>query len=134
MAQRSVYKYNPDWDREAVEVGNVHNGFFATLDALGVVGTIFYAIWNIRLLTRTFTVPRQPRDPAQITLRFLALYLAVLILFYWVGAYTVGTFLPQQFALAGVFLQLQRTIRAKDESISGDTKNSARVPSRLAVV
>jgi O-antigen ligase len=110
VAEQTISRYNPNWDRDAVEVGNIHNGFLATLDALGIVGTIFFVVWNLRLLARTFRVSFRQTDPASTALRFLALYLAVLIVFYWFGAYTVGTFLPQEFALAGVFLRLQRTM------------------------
>lgn len=107
--EASVYVYNPYWDRDAVEVGNIHNGFLATLDALGIVGTFFFIIWNLRLLLRIFRTRVHRKEPGATALRFLGLYLAVVILFYWMGASTVGNLLPQEFALAGVFLRLQRT-------------------------
>lgn len=112
--QASVYVYNPNWDRDAVEVGNIHSGFFATLDAIGIVGTFFFIFWNLRLLRRIFRVSVRRKDPAVTALRFLGLYLAVVILFYWMGASTVGTLLPQEFALAGVFLRLQQTVESDD--------------------
>ena len=46
-------------------------------------------------------------------LRFLALYLAVAVISYWFGALTVGAFLPQELALAGVFLRLQHMIASR---------------------
>ena len=49
-------------------------------------------------------------------LRFLALFLSVSIISYWfdssIGALSVGTFLPQQFAVVAVFLRLQENIKA----------------------
>ncbi len=94
-------------DRQTVEVGNIHNGLFATLDTFGIVGTIFFVIWVLRILARTFRMSFQRTDAGGMTLRFLALYLAVWIISYWGGALNVGSFLPPQFALAGVFLRLQ---------------------------
>jgi O-antigen ligase len=116
IARQSVYTSNPNWDRDMVEVGNIHNGFFATLDAIGIVGTVCFAGWNLRLLGQTFRVSKQTEDPAAAALRFLALYLGVLIVFYWIGAYTLGSFLPQEFALAGVFLRLHRTLKSQAAS------------------
>jgi hypothetical protein len=98
---------------QMVEVGNVHNGFFSSLDAFGIVGTIFFVIWNLRLLARTFQVSFRVQEPADTALRFVGLYLAVSILSYWIGAQSVGTFLPQEFALAGVFLRLQKSIETE---------------------
>ena len=46
-------------------------------------------------------------------LRFLALYLAAQIGSYWWGALHVGMFLPQEFALVGVFLRLRHAIESK---------------------
>jgi O-Antigen ligase len=113
-AQPSLYQYNPNWDRDAVEVGNVHNGFLAALDAFGVIGTIFFVAWNLRLLARTLFMDFRIKDPSATTLRFVALSLGVSILSYWIGALNVGSFLPQEFAVAGVFLRLQHTIRAQN--------------------
>jgi len=113
VAQPSVYKYNPNWDRDTVEVGNVHNGFLSTLDAFGAVGTIFFVAWNLRLLGRTLLAGFRTNDPSAMAFRFLGLSLGVSILSYWIGALSVGSFLPQEFALAGVFLRLQRAINAQ---------------------
>ena len=125
MATESRSKYNPNWDRDTVEVGNIHNGFLATLDAVGVVGAAFFVLWNLRLLARTFRVPFRKGNPAAMALRFLAMYVALLILFFWIGAYTLGSFLPQEFALAGVFLRLQQTIPSS-ESV-GDERGAVKV-------
>jgi hypothetical protein len=65
-------------------------------------------IWNLRLLLQTFRVARPEKEPGDFTLRFIALYLAAWIVCYWMGAATVGSFLPREFALAAVFLRLQR--------------------------
>ena len=78
-AERSVYKYNPNANRETIEIGNIHNGFFATLDCLGIIGTFFFVIWNFRLLLQTFRVGRAKDEPGGLTLRFIALYLAAWI-------------------------------------------------------
>jgi hypothetical protein len=91
----------------AVEVGNIHNGFLSTLDSFGIVGTLFFVIWNVRLLVQTFQLPSSEKDPAGMALRFLALYLAGWIVCYWMGASNVGTFLPREFAVAAVFLRLK---------------------------
>jgi O-antigen ligase len=107
--------YNPratDY-KQMVEVGNIHNGLFASLDAVGIIGTLFFIAWNVQLLFRTFRVSFDKTNPAGFALRFLALQLAVSILCYWFGAVTLGTFLPQQFALAGVFLKLHRSVQHK---------------------
>ena len=93
--------------RASVEVQNIHNGLFAAVDTFGIVGTIFFVIWNLRILARTFRVSFQRNDASGMALRFLALYLAVWIGSYWWGALHVGMFLPQEFALAAVFLRLQ---------------------------
>ena len=90
-----------------VETGNLHNGLFATVDTFGIVGTVFFVIWNLRLLVQTFRVPLRTTDPSGITSRFVALYLGVWIISYWFGSSSVGSFLPLEFALAGVFLRLQ---------------------------
>src|SRR5207253_4751529 len=104
--------YNPkatDY-RQNVEVQNIHNGLFAAVDTFGIIGTIFFVIWNLRILARTFRVSFQGNDARGMTLRFLALYLAVWIGSYWWGALHVGMFLPQEFALAGVLLRLQEVM------------------------
>jgi len=93
-----------------VETGSIHNGLFAALDAFGVIGTIFFVVWNLRILLSTFRVSFGKHEASGTALRFLALYLAVWILSYWFGAQTVGLFLPLQFALVGVFLRLQQAI------------------------
>jgi O-antigen ligase len=107
-AEKLVYNYNAISNRQAIETGNIHNGFLATLDCFGIVGTFFFVIWNFRLLVRTFKVARPEKEPGDFTLRFIALYLAAWIVCYWMGAATVGSFLPREFALAAVFLRLQR--------------------------
>ena len=113
-AKGSVYKYNPNWDRQTVETGNIHNGLFATLDTFGIIGTIFFVIWNLRLLVRAVRLPFGKSDPEGMALRFLALYLAVWITCYWFGALSVGTFLPIEFTLAGVFLRLKEAIASEE--------------------
>jgi O-antigen ligase/polysaccharide polymerase Wzy-like membrane protein len=115
-AKGSVYKYNPNWDRQTVETGNIHNGLFAALDTFGIIGTIFFIIWNLRLLARALRLPFGKNDPEGVALRFLALYLAVWIISYWFGALNVGTFLPIEFALAGVFLRLKEAIASEESS------------------
>jgi hypothetical protein len=101
-----------------VEVGNIHSGFFATVDTFGVIGTIFFVVWNLRLLAQAIRVPLRWNDRSDIPLRFVALCLGSSILFYWVGALNVGTFLPQEFALAAVFLRLRRDALLKPIPLS----------------
>ena len=93
--------------RATVEVQNIHNGLFAALDTFGIVGTIFFVLWNLRILARTFRVSFQRTYAGGMALRFLAIYLAVWIISYWFGALNVGGFLPQELALTGVFLRLR---------------------------
>jgi O-antigen ligase len=114
-ADVSTYRGATDY-RQMVETGNIHNGFFASLDTFGIVGTIFFIIWNLRLLARAFRLPTGKNSPEYTALRFLALYLAVWILAYWFGAQGVGSFLPLEFALAGVFLRLQEAITSEEPS------------------
>jgi hypothetical protein len=109
-AQQAVSKNNPYADKQMVEVGNIHNGFLSSVDAWGIVGTIFFVGWNLRLLARTFQVTLTRGDPYGMPLRFLALFLGASILCFCLGAPGVGTFLPQEFAVAGVFLRLQHAI------------------------
>ena len=107
-SKTSVYNPRATDYQQMVEVGNIHNGFFACLDAIGIVGAIFFIAWNAQILYRTLRISFDKSNPSGFALRFLALQLAVSIIFYWFGATTLGTFLPQQFALAGVFLKLYR--------------------------
>jgi hypothetical protein len=107
--ERSVYRNDPNEDVQMVETGNIHNGFFSTVDCFGIIGTIFFVIWNFRLLVQAFGVSFQKDDPSGIALRFLALSLAASIIFYWISASSVGTFLPSEFALAAVFLRLKQS-------------------------
>jgi hypothetical protein len=109
-SKEAIYRKQAIDYQQAVEVGNIHNGLFATVDTFGIVGTVFFVVWNLRLVARTFRVSFRKHAPAGTALRFLALYLAVWIISYWFGALSVGSFLPQEFALAGVFLQLQQTM------------------------
>jgi O-antigen ligase len=92
---------------QMVETGNIHNGFLATLDAVGILGAIFFIAWNIRLLGICLRVGFKIDDETGFVRRFLALYLGVTILSYWIGAATMGSFLPGEFALAAVLLRLQ---------------------------
>jgi len=106
-AQRSIYQTDIYDTVATIESGNIHNGFLASLDAMGIVGTIFFVIWNLRLLIRTLRVPFRGDDPGGVVLRFVALYLGVSIITYWTGAQDVGSFLPREFVLAGLLLRLQ---------------------------
>lgn len=100
---------------QMVETGSIHNGLFATVDAVGIIGTIFFVVWNVRLFARTFQVSFARHEVGATALRFLALYLAAWIIAYWFGAFTIGSFLPQEFALAGVFLRLQQAMASERE-------------------
>ena len=132
-AQRSVFKYDPYEFVQWVEVGDIHNGFLAALDALGLVGTLFFVLWNVRLFYRALRVSFQNTDPSGLALRFLALYLATSILSYWMGAANLGTFLPREFALAGVFLRLQRDIKLAPKTALSSSEQEHSVPRSLAV-
>jgi O-antigen ligase len=108
--KKSIYYGNAADYKQMVETGNLHNGFLASLDTVGIVGTIFFIAWNFTLLIRTWSVPFDRRGGAYFAFRFIALYLAVSILSCWIGASSMGTFLPQEFALAGLFLRLRRDL------------------------
>ncbi len=95
-----------DYYEQMVEVGNIHNGLFAAIDAVGLVGTVFFIWWTVILLWRALHVSFAKTNPAGFALRFIALQLAVAILSFWFGAVTLGTFLPGAFASAGLFLRL----------------------------
>jgi O-antigen ligase len=119
---------------QVIETGNIHNGFLASLDAMGVVGTVFFALWNFRLLIRTLRVPFRKDDPNGIVFRFVALYLGVSIISYWMGAQDVGSFLPREFALAGLLLRLQREDKLVAEApASSSPKHGQRVGRQVAV-
>jgi O-Antigen ligase len=111
-AKPSVYNPKGIDFRATVEVQNIHNGLFAALDTFGIVGTIFFVLWNLRILARTFRVSFQRTDAGGMVLRFLALYLTVWIGSFWLGAQSIGPWLPQQFAVVAVFLRLQESIKA----------------------
>jgi hypothetical protein len=129
--QMSVYRNDPYADVQMVETGNLHNGFFSTVDCFGIVGTIFFVIWNLRLLVRAFRVPFQKNDPTGIALRFLALSLATSIISYWYGAASVGTFLPQEFAMAAVFLRLRQISAGAPARNAPERGSGQRVSERL---
>jgi hypothetical protein len=109
-AKPAMYKGAQIDYRQEVEIGNIHNGLFATLDTFGIVGTIFFVVWVLHILAGTFRVSFRTADAGGTALRFLALYLAVWIISYWFGAKSVGSFLPLQFALAGVFRRLRHAM------------------------
>jgi len=133
-ASQSVYKNDPYADVQMVETGNIHNGFFSTVDCFGLVGTIFFVIWNLRLLAKTFRVSFRKDDPAGLALRFLSLYLATSILSYWYGAQSVGTFLPQEFAMAAVFLRLQQSAADTATQTAPKLGSGQRLSERLVPV
>jgi hypothetical protein len=108
--KKSTYYGSATDYRQTVETGNSHNGLLASVDTMGLLGTLFFTIWNIALLVRAVRVPFDRRRGDYLALRFLALYLAVSIVSYWIGASSVGSFLPQDFALAGLFLRLRKDL------------------------
>ena len=110
----------------------MHNGLLAGLDTFGIIGTIFFVIWNLRLLGRMFRVAQPREDPDGRALRFLALYLGVSIISYWIGALSVGSFLPQEFALAAVFLRLQGEIAARSIKVHSRPPTSEMQSERFA--
>jgi hypothetical protein len=131
---RLVNPNDPYLDIQVIETGTIHNGFLAALDCFGIIGTTFFVIWNWRLLAQTFRVPSPRTNPEAVALRFLGIYLAVWIICYWMGALDVGSFLPREFALAGLFLRLQRENKLVAEvPTSSSPKEGQRVGNRFAV-
>lgn len=96
-----------DFYQMMVETGNIHNGLFAAIDAVGLVGTVFFIWWTVILLWRVLHASFDKTNEAGFAMRFIALQLAVAILSFWFGAVTLGTFLPGAFAAAGLFLRLR---------------------------
>jgi hypothetical protein len=113
-----------------VETGKNHYGLFATLDAVGIIGTIFFVVWNLRLFARTFRVSFDKQEVGGTALRFLALYLATWIIAYWFGAFTIGSFMPQVFAFAGVFLRLQEMTASEARAHDPDSMRSRDIPDK----
>jgi hypothetical protein len=87
---------------------------WATAPVLGIIGTVFFVIWNVRMLFQSIKVGFANTGPAGTVLRFLALYLGSSILCYWMGAPSVGTTLPNEFAVAGAFLALRRALASEE--------------------
>jgi O-antigen ligase len=115
-AAPSVYRKAAVDYSQVVEVGNIHNGLFAAVDTFGIIGTVFFVIWNIRILLYSFQIPRTNAAGAM-TLRFIALFLSVTIISYWGGAQSVGSFVPGEFALVGVFVALRRALQSQPTEI-----------------
>lgn len=116
------FGFNAEWTKQSirygnavdyqqmVETGNIHNGLLAAVDTFGIIGTIFFVAWNIVILVRALRISFEPRFDDHFALRFLALFLAVTILFYWGGATSIGSFVPGEFALVGLFLRLSKDL------------------------
>ena len=118
-SKKSIYYGDAADIQQMVETGNIHNGFFATLDAVGIVGTVFFVLWNLSLFVRTMRIPFDQRGGDYLAVRFLALFLAVTITSYWMGATTIGSFLPGEFALAGLLLRMQKDLRPEEAKTRG---------------
>lgn len=124
--QKSIYHSEATDYRQMVETGNIHNGLFATLDSVGIIGTLFFLAWNVVIVARAFKISLQGEGPEYRTLRFLAIYLASSSMFYWIGATTVGSALPGEFALVGLFLRLRTEL---NPPATIPKRQSARPPS-----
>lgn len=127
-----AYRTDVEANRQNVETGNIHNGFLSCLDSFGVVGTFFFVLWNLSLLRRSLRVPFRKRDPEGVALRFVALYLATSIIAFWMGAPNVGTFLPTEFALAGVLVRLQRESEVETEVRESSRESHGQLVGRAA--
>lgn len=114
-----------DFYQMMVETGNIHNGLFAAIDAVGLVGTIFFIVWTVMLLWRALHVSFAGSNPAGFAHRFIALQLAVAVLSFWFGAVTLGTFLPGFFASAGLFLRLKRGDESESDVTTAETQTFA---------
>lgn len=105
--QADVSRFGKQDYQQMVEVGNIHNGLFAALDAVGIIGTLFFFVWTLQLLWSALRSSFESMGSTKFTLRFISLQLAVSTLTYWLGAVTLGTFLPGAFALAGLLFRLK---------------------------
>ncbi len=112
--------------QQMVETGNIHNGLLAAVDTFGILGTIFFVAWNVAILVRAFRISFNRRTGEYLTLKFLALYLAVSILFYWGGATSIGSFVPGEFALVGLFLRLCRDLEPVEKPMPRVAKTTPR--------
>ena len=104
--------------QQMVETGNIHNGLFAAVDTFGILGAIFFVAWNIGLLVRMLQVSFSREAGDSFALRFLALFLATSILFYWGGATSIGSFVPGEFALVGLFLRLSKDLKPAQKVVA----------------
>jgi hypothetical protein len=115
-----------DEQRVMVAVGNIHNGLYSTLDCVGVIGTLFFAIWSLGLLIRVFRLPFNPRVSGNTVLWFVALGLGASIICYWLSAQIAGTFVAQQLVASSVFLRLREIVVGSiDDERKGTIKQAA---------
>lgn len=109
--KKSIYYGEATDYRQMVETGNIHNGLLASLDSVGVIGTLFFLTWNVVILVRAFKISIHGEGLDYPALRFVAIYLAASSMFYWIGATTIGSTLPGEFALVGLFLRLRADLK-----------------------
>ncbi len=114
-AQQPVFLSRSAVNQGAVAVGNIHNGLFSAVDTFGLMGTLFFVIWNACLFIRVIRVPFNSRSSESFVLWFVGLGLASSIICYWIGAQTVGPFLMQEFVAASLFIRL-REIFAEEKT------------------
>jgi hypothetical protein len=101
--------------REALLVTQeLHNGFFSSLDCVGIAGTAFLILWALLTLRRCIGFfLKKDRSIDNPALRWLALYLLSFTLLFWVGALKLSGFLTIQFVLTGLFVRLDREVGAQ---------------------
>ena len=109
-AESTRYPSQLDEERMMVAVGNIHNGLYSCLDSFGIIGTVFFVIWNLGLLIRVFRLRFNSHVPGNTALWFVALGIAASIICYWLSAQTAGMFVAQQLVGASVFLRLRNLV------------------------
>jgi hypothetical protein len=101
----ALSKYNRD---EAFVVsGNLHHGFFSTIDRFGLAGMLCFVLWTFVALRRMFAELVSSRvSPMNPALQWLALYVISFTIAFPLGALKIETFLPQHLFLCGLFAAL----------------------------
>lgn len=121
--------------------GNIHHGFYSSIDRFGLVGGLCFLLWTIFAIRRMFaeliTSRTRPMNPA---LQWLALYVITFSFGFPLGALRVENFLPQQLFLCGLFAALlaanqKVTSRSSAASTVAPTSSAPhKVPGRRLVL
>lgn len=123
-------KYNRN---EAFVVsGNVHHGFFSTVDRFGLIGGLCFIFWTFYMLRRMFMELAASRNaPMNPALQWLSLYVISFTIGFPFGALRAENFLPQQLILCGLFTALlaaSKSSSSKSQPGTSSLKKPAPAP------